>query len=60
MLLTSHHCSELVCFILLFSYAAGNFQSVTNKWSSGDKLSLELPVNLRTEAIEGIYPSSLR
>lgn len=30
----------------------GNFKSVTNKWSSGDKLSLELPINLRTEAIE--------
>ncbi|KAA0041392.1 DUF1680 domain-containing protein [Cucumis melo var. makuwa] len=30
----------------------GNFKSVTNSWSSGDKLSLEIPINLRTEAID--------
>lgn len=43
-----------LCFILLFSHATGNFKSVTNSWSSGDKLSLEIPINLRTEAIDGI------
>ncbi|XP_022958080.1 uncharacterized protein LOC111459415 [Cucurbita moschata] len=29
----------------------GIFQPVTNKWSSKDKLSIVLPINLRTEAI---------
>ncbi|KAH7560548.1 hypothetical protein ACOSP7_017256 [Xanthoceras sorbifolium] len=31
---------------------AGNFLSVTRKWSAGDKLNLQLPINLRTEAIK--------
>lgn len=30
----------------------GNFLSVTRKWSPGDKLTLQLPVTLRTEAIK--------
>ncbi|XP_031270723.1 uncharacterized protein LOC116129107 [Pistacia vera] len=32
--------------------APGNFLSVSKKWSSGDKLTLELPITLRTEAIK--------
>ncbi|KAF2312003.1 hypothetical protein GH714_027726 [Hevea brasiliensis] len=32
--------------------APGNFLSVTRKWSSGDKFTLQLPVSLRTEAIK--------
>ncbi|KAK2641260.1 hypothetical protein Ddye_023023 [Dipteronia dyeriana] len=35
---------------------AGNFLSVTRKWSSGDKLNLELPITLRTEAIKDDRP----
>ncbi|KAK4854772.1 hypothetical protein QYF36_001051 [Acer negundo] len=34
----------------------GNFLSVTRKWSSGDKLNLELPITLRTEAIKDDRP----
>ncbi|XP_054819763.1 LOW QUALITY PROTEIN: uncharacterized protein LOC129318821 [Prosopis cineraria] len=30
----------------------GNFLSVTRKWSSSDKLTLQLPITLRTEAIK--------
>lgn len=33
---------------------AGNFLSVTRKWSAGDKITLELPMSLRIEAIKGI------
>ncbi|XP_076933891.1 uncharacterized protein LOC143599956 [Bidens hawaiensis] len=32
--------------------ATGNFLSVTNKWSLSDVITLELPITLRTEAIE--------
>ncbi|CAL1391150.1 unnamed protein product [Linum trigynum] len=32
--------------------APGNFLSVTKKWSSSDKLTLKLPMSLRTEAIK--------
>lgn len=32
--------------------APGNFLSVTNKWSSSDKLTLQLPLSLKTEAIK--------
>ncbi|KAJ7009613.1 hypothetical protein NC653_000338 [Populus alba x Populus x berolinensis] len=32
--------------------APGSFLSVNRKWSSGDKLSLQLPISLRTEAIQ--------
>ncbi|KAB1200186.1 hypothetical protein CJ030_MR0G007896 [Morella rubra] len=31
---------------------AGNFLSVTRNWRAGDKLTLELPISLRTEAIK--------
>ncbi|XP_077214745.1 uncharacterized protein LOC143849566 [Tasmannia lanceolata] len=34
----------------------GNFLSVTKKWSSGDKVSLELPISLRTEPIKDERP----
>ncbi|KAL6966408.1 hypothetical protein U1Q18_032187 [Sarracenia purpurea var. burkii] len=34
----------------------GNFLSVTRKWSPGDKIILELPVSLRTEAIKDDRP----
>ncbi|RDX87206.1 hypothetical protein CR513_31356, partial [Mucuna pruriens] len=30
----------------------GNFLSITRKWNAGDKLSLQLPITLRTEAIK--------
>ncbi|XP_059668879.1 uncharacterized protein LOC132313965 [Cornus florida] len=30
----------------------GKFLSVTRQWNSGDKITLELPLNLRTEAIK--------
>ncbi|KAF9598381.1 hypothetical protein IFM89_027337 [Coptis chinensis] len=36
----------------------GNFLSVSRKWSSGDKLSLEFPISLRTEAISDDRPES--
>ncbi|KAF5735763.1 hypothetical protein HS088_TW15G01279 [Tripterygium wilfordii] len=32
--------------------APGNFLTVTRKWSTDDKLTLQLPINLRTEAIK--------
>ncbi|KAI7733080.1 hypothetical protein M8C21_033485 [Ambrosia artemisiifolia] len=32
--------------------SAGNFLSVTKKWSSSDVITLELPITLRTEAIQ--------
>ncbi|MQI71990.1 hypothetical protein EI017_24830, partial [Escherichia coli] len=32
--------------------APGNFLSVTRQWSAGDKLTLQLPITLRTEAIK--------
>uniref|UniRef100_A0A5B7A8L3 Alpha-L-arabinofuranosidase B arabinose-binding domain-containing protein n=1 Tax=Davidia involucrata TaxID=16924 RepID=A0A5B7A8L3_DAVIN len=34
----------------------GNFLSVTRKWSPGDKISLDLPITLRTEAIKDDRP----
>uniref|UniRef100_A0A1D1YTC4 UPF0753 protein sce8745 n=1 Tax=Anthurium amnicola TaxID=1678845 RepID=A0A1D1YTC4_9ARAE len=34
----------------------GNFLSITRKWASSDKLTLQLPINLRTEAIEDDRP----
>ncbi|KAL6976694.1 hypothetical protein U1Q18_025481 [Sarracenia purpurea var. burkii] len=34
----------------------GNFLSVTRKWSAGDKITLELPISLRTEAIKDDRP----
>ncbi|KAJ0020170.1 hypothetical protein Pint_31150 [Pistacia integerrima] len=37
--------------------APGNFLSVSKKWSSGDKLTLELPITLRTEAIKDDRPA---
>ncbi|KAF3452568.1 hypothetical protein FNV43_RR03001 [Rhamnella rubrinervis] len=36
--------------------ASGSFLSVTTKWSSGDTLSLLLPINLRTEPIQDDRP----
>ncbi|KAL7174081.1 hypothetical protein ACSBR2_033353 [Camellia fascicularis] len=36
--------------------APGNFLSVTRKWSAGDKITLELPISLRTEAIKDERP----
>ncbi|KAE9620458.1 hypothetical protein Lal_00019359 [Lupinus albus] len=32
--------------------APGNFLSVTRQWNAGDKLTLQLPITLRTEAIK--------
>ncbi|KAF2317732.1 hypothetical protein GH714_039702 [Hevea brasiliensis] len=32
--------------------APGNFLSITRKWSSGDKLTLQLPISFRTESIK--------
>ncbi|KAJ4979732.1 hypothetical protein NE237_010512 [Protea cynaroides] len=34
----------------------GNFLSVTRQWSAGDKLTLQLPIGLRTEAIQDDRP----
>ncbi|KAL5764948.1 hypothetical protein ACOSQ2_017542 [Xanthoceras sorbifolium] len=34
----------------------GNFLSVTKQWSAGDKLTLQLPIALRTEAINDNRP----
>ncbi|XP_010257258.1 PREDICTED: uncharacterized protein LOC104597433 [Nelumbo nucifera] len=34
----------------------GNFLSVNRKWSDGDKLTLQLPIGLRTEAIKDDRP----
>ncbi|KAL3609151.1 hypothetical protein D5086_000171 [Populus alba] len=39
--------------------APGSFLSVNRKWSSGDKLSLQLPISLRTEAIQAGSADSL-
>ncbi|KAJ4971932.1 hypothetical protein NE237_005031 [Protea cynaroides] len=36
--------------------AAGNFLSVTRQWSAGDKLTLQLPIGLRIEAIKDERP----
>lgn len=33
---------------------AGNFLSLTRNWNPGDKITLELPISLRTETIKGI------
>ncbi|XP_042492094.1 uncharacterized protein LOC122071757 isoform X2 [Macadamia integrifolia] len=35
---------------------SGNFLSVTRQWSVGDKLTLQLPIGLRTEAIQDDRP----
>uniref|UniRef100_A0A5B7A8K3 Alpha-L-arabinofuranosidase B arabinose-binding domain-containing protein n=2 Tax=Davidia involucrata TaxID=16924 RepID=A0A5B7A8K3_DAVIN len=37
--------------------APGNFLSVTRKWNNGDKITLELPISLRTEAIKDDRPA---
>ncbi|KAK4608326.1 hypothetical protein RGQ29_001940 [Quercus rubra] len=37
--------------------APGNYLSVTRNWGPGDKLTLELPISLRTEAIEDDRPT---
>ncbi|KAL9458778.1 hypothetical protein AB3S75_007619 [Citrus x aurantiifolia] len=37
--------------------APGNFISVTKRWSSTDKLTIQLPINLRTEAIKDDQPA---
>ncbi|XP_059310468.1 uncharacterized protein LOC132061828 isoform X1 [Lycium ferocissimum] len=34
----------------------GNFLSITKGWGSGEKISIELPMNLRTEAIKDDRP----
>ncbi|XP_030952843.1 uncharacterized protein LOC115975922 [Quercus lobata] len=36
--------------------APGNFLSVTRKWGPGDKLTLQLPINLRTDDIRDDRP----
>ncbi|GMY16330.1 DUF1680 domain-containing protein [Fagus crenata] len=36
--------------------APGNFLSVTKNWTPGDKLTLQLPISLRTEAIQDDRP----
>ncbi|KAL3850097.1 hypothetical protein ACJIZ3_011979 [Penstemon smallii] len=36
--------------------APGNFLSITRKWSSADKISLDLPLSLRTEPIKDDRP----
>ncbi|KAK9274092.1 hypothetical protein L1049_018906 [Liquidambar formosana] len=36
--------------------APGNFLSITGKWSPSDKLTLQLPITLRTEAIKDDRP----
>jgi hypothetical protein len=38
---------------VLFDLMAGSLLSVTKQWNSGDHLSLQLPIVLRTEAIKG-------
>ncbi|KAJ6702864.1 PROLINE-TRNA LIGASE (DUF1680) [Salix viminalis] len=35
--------------------APGSFLSVNRKWSSSDKLTLQIPISLRTEAIKGTF-----
>nr|TKS10225.1 hypothetical protein D5086_0000085340 [Populus alba] len=35
--------------------APGSFLSVNRKWRSSDKLTLQIPISLRTEAIKGIF-----
>jgi hypothetical protein len=35
-------------------FLSGSFLSVTKQWDSGDHLTLQLPINLRTEAIKGL------
>ncbi|XP_045826706.1 uncharacterized protein LOC123918661 isoform X1 [Trifolium pratense] len=36
--------------------APGNFLSITRQWSTGDKLTLEFPLTIRTEAIKDDRP----
>ena len=47
--------SENDHFLDYFIHDAGNFLSVTRNWGAGDKLTLELPISLRTEDIKGIF-----
>lgn len=44
---------EHIEFLITLFPWAGNFLSVTKKWNSSDKLALQLPISLRTEAIKG-------
>lgn len=32
----------------------GTFLTISKQWGSGDQLSLQLPIHLRTEAIKGL------
>lgn len=56
------HCSLNLFTFLAYGHltyghipSTGNFISVTKRWSSTDKLTIQLPINLRTEAIKGIH-----
>lgn len=33
---------------------AGNFLSIKQNWKSGDQVTMELPLSIRTEAIKGV------
>lgn len=43
----------------MFFLNSGNFLSVSEKWRTGDSLTIELPICFRTEAIKGMHAIAL-
>jgi hypothetical protein len=42
-------------FLVQSRFVSGTFLTVSKQWDSGDRLSLQLPIHLRTEAIKGEF-----
>jgi len=40
-------------FLIPSRFVSGTFLTISKQWDSGDRLSLQLPIHLRTEAIKG-------
>ena len=45
------NCREV--FLIQSRFVSGTFLTISKQWDSGDRLSLQLPIHLRTEAIKG-------
>ena len=42
-------------FLIPSRFVSGTFLTISKQWDSGDRLSLQLPIHLRTEAIKGEF-----
>ena len=47
------NCREV--FLIQSRFVSGTFLTISKQWDSGDRLSLQLPIHLRTEAIKGEF-----